>query len=131
VAQTRRKRKTKHRGTPAGNVVARGRTSRPSSRAQARQQVAQQRARARAERAAQPPSMRRAVWQAAVGACIFLVAMILFKQPLPAALMASGLMFFLYVPMSYQIDKFMHGRYKARLAREAAARQAEKERKKQ
>lgn len=126
MAQSKRKRKTKHRGTPAGNVVARGRTSRPTSRSQARQQSAQARQRARVERATQPPSWARAVRQAGVGAVIFFVALVLFKQPIPVSLMATALMFFLYIPMGYYIDSFLWKRMQVRLERQKRERKAEK-----
>lgn len=127
MAQTKKKRKTKHRGTPAGNVVARGRTSRPGARPTTRQQAGRQRQKARVERASQPPTWQGATWRAAVAAGIFFVAMVLLKQPLASAAFVTGLMFFLYIPMGFYTDRFLYGRRQAKIARDAAERRRAKE----
>lgn len=127
MAQTKRKRKTKHRGTAAGNVVARGRTSAPGSRSKTKQQVAQQRAQARQARASQPPTWNGAITRAGIAAAIFLVVMLIMKQPFAAAAFVTGLMFFVYIPMGYYTDRFLYNRRQARTAREAAVRKAERD----
>ena len=42
MAQTKRKRRTKHRGTSAGVVESRGRTTRPASPAERKKQAREQ-----------------------------------------------------------------------------------------
>lgn len=128
MAQTKRKRKTKHRGTPAGNVVARGRTSRPGASAKSSKQTSRQRQQARAARASQPPTWKGATWRAAVAAAIFFIVMVILKQPIASAAFVTVLMFVLYIPMGFYTDKFLYGRRQARLAREAAAKREAKER---
>ena len=57
MAQTKRKRRTKHRGNAAGMVEARGRTGRKPGPAERK---AGRRARARQDRFSKPPTVRSA-----------------------------------------------------------------------
>ena len=57
MAQTKRKRTRKHRGTPAGTIDRAGRTGRPQTRQDAKQ-IARER---REERLNRPPTWRSAV----------------------------------------------------------------------
>jgi hypothetical protein len=84
MAQTRRKRTRKHRGTPAGTIERAGRTGRPQTREDAKQ-IARQR---RQERADRPPT-----WGGAVN--------------------RAGFMFLLYIPLGYVTDSMIH-RYRQR-----------------
>jgi Flp pilus assembly protein TadB len=121
MAQTRRKRKRRHRGTQAGTVEARGRTSRPSgarasgsaakkkpaNRAEARD-IARQK---RASRFDEPPTWRGSLNRSAVAAAIFVVAIIVvFHRPVAPALVLGVLMVFLYLPMSFYTDRFLYNR---------------------
>jgi hypothetical protein len=106
MAQTRRRRRSKHRGTPAGTIEARGRTGRkprPEERASE--------ARPRRNRFDQPPTWKSAIQRAGLAAGIFLVAVIaIFRQNIPAAISISALMFALYIPMSYYTDTWLYRR---------------------
>src|SRR5437763_12018725 len=73
MAQTRKKRKTKHRGTAAGTIERAGRTSRQKARTSAKSTASERRA-ARYER---PPTWRGAVTRAAMGAALFGILVIL------------------------------------------------------
>lgn len=121
MAQTKKKRRTKHRGTQAGTVESRGRTGRPTSRAQARQQAAQRRQNSRVDRASQPPTWKSAIYRAGFAAAVFLLVLILFQQPPVSAVFVAIVMFGLYIPMGYYTDRFIYNR---RMRKEAAARQA-------
>src|SRR3954470_1488686 len=100
MAQTRRKRRSKHRGTHAGTIETRGRTGRkPRPEERSRGGGA---ARARRNRFDQPPTWRSATQRGGVAAGIFLVAVVaIFRQNIAAAISISAVMFALYVPMSY------------------------------
>jgi Flp pilus assembly protein TadB len=117
MAQTRRKRK--HRGTQAGTVEARGRTSRPSAtRADARH-AARDRRTARLDR---PPTWRSSLNRAAISAAVFAVAVVLlFKQSVASGLVLGVVMVVVYLPMSYYTDRFMYNR-RQRRKRAGAAR---------
>ncbi len=98
------RRRRKHRGTQAGTVRRKGRTSRPSSRMEARQ-TAQQR---RAERMNRPPSWRQSINRAGIAAAVFLAVLVLvLRQSLAAAVGLAAFMFFVYIPLGYTMDSFV------------------------
>lgn len=121
MAQTKKKRQTKHRGTQAGTIESRGRTSRPTSRAQARQQAAQRSRSGKVDRASREPSWRGACIRAGIAAGVFFAILIVMQQPPVGAVFISLLMFGLYVPMGYYTDRFLYDR---RQRKEAEARAA-------
>jgi Flp pilus assembly protein TadB len=120
MAQTKRKRKRRHRGTQAGTIEARGRTSRPSSSSRgsaAKKKPANRqegRATAREKRLArydQPPTWRGALNRAVIAAALFGVLMVLaFRRPVTEGVAFAGLMVFMYLPMSYVTDRFLYNR---------------------
>ena len=103
MAQTKRKRSRKRRGTQSGRIDSRGGRGRPRSRAEARSQ-ARKRADARRD---QTPTWGRAITRGAVGALIFFVLMVaLFRYPLGSAIGLSAAMLALYIPLGYHLDRF-------------------------
>src|SRR4051812_37866597 len=110
MAQTRRRRRSKHRGTPAGTIETRGRTGR-KPRPEERKAAGSGAPRGRRNRFDQPPTWRSAAGRAAVAAGIFLAAVIaVFRQNIAAAISISLFMFVLYVPMSYYTDMWLYRR---------------------
>jgi hypothetical protein len=105
MAQTRRKRTRKHRGTPAGTIERAGRTGRSATRTDAKQ-IARQR---RAERLDKPPTWRGAINRAAIAAAVFGVLVIaLFGRSIAQGGILAAFMFFLYIPLGYATDTFIH-----------------------
>ena len=105
MAQTRKKRKRKHRGTPAGTVERAGRTGR-SQTAQDAKAIARER---RAERLNRPPTWRGAVNRAAVAAAVFgVLVVVLFGRDIAAGAVLAVLIFFLYIPLGYATDSAIH-----------------------
>ncbi len=106
MAQTKKKRQRKHRGTQGGRVDANRRTSRPRSRAEAKA-----RARSGAKRAPrgdQPPTWRGSTIRGVIAAAIFTVLLLLIFQRSPgAALALGGFMLVFYIPAGYYIDLHM------------------------
>jgi hypothetical protein len=106
MAQTRKKRRRKHRGTQGGRVDSNRRAGRPRSREEAK-------ARARASRrqpgrADAPPTWRNAIVRGLVAAVVFTaLLLILFGRPLGSALALGGFMLVFYVPAGYYIDTMM------------------------
>ncbi len=127
MAQTKKKRRTKHRGTQAGNVESRGRTGRPTSRAQARQQAIQRRQGNRAAAANKEPSWRGATIRAAFAAAVFLAVLIVLGQPPAGAIFISIVMFGMYIVLGYYSDQFLYKRRMKKEAEAAAARKAAKQ----
>jgi hypothetical protein len=106
MAQTRKKRQRKRRGTQGGRVDNSVRTGRPRSREEAK-------ARARSRRKPvpkqdMPPTWRSALLRGLFAALIFAVLLILaFKKPLGASLLFAAFMLAFYVPSGYYIDLTM------------------------
>jgi hypothetical protein len=108
MAQTKRKRRTKHRGNAAGVVESRGRTGRKPTEDERKAATKKAAAQSRLER---PPSWRSAANKAALAAGLFAVIIIvLFKEPASRAISLAGFMLLLYIPLGYYTDKFIYDR---------------------
>ena len=113
MAQTKKRRKRKHRGTPAGTIEARGRTGRKPTAGEVRPSVRDR----RAERLSKPPSWRGSLNRAAIAALLFgVVVVVAFGQPVASGVALAAVMVLLYVPMTYYMDLFMYRRHQRRLA---------------
>jgi hypothetical protein len=115
VAQTKRKRRSKHRGNAAGTIETRGRTGRKPS---AQEQKREKRAATRAERLAQPPTWNRAILRAAAASgLLFVLTQIgLFQDDVPFG-QALAICFFamlIYIPLGYLFDSWMYKRFSRR-----------------
>jgi Flp pilus assembly protein TadB len=105
MAQTKRKRTRKHRGTPAGTIERAGRTGRPQTAGEAKQ-IAQKR---RQERLDRPPTWRSAINRAAIAAALFgVLVILLFGQGISQGVVLATLMFLLYIPLGYFTDTMIH-----------------------
>jgi len=127
VAQPKRRRRSKHRGTAAGTIEARGRTGRAGASGSAAKGGAKGAAKAgekknardaarrqRVARLDQPPTWSGAAKKAALMALIFGAAVVLiFGQPIDSAVGIAGFMLLIYVPMSYYTDLFVYRRRQA------------------
>ncbi|MEK6276918.1 MAG: hypothetical protein AABM29_02755 [Actinomycetota bacterium] len=103
MAQTKKRRRRKHRGTQGGSID-RKRTARPRSR-----QEAKARARARpGARFERPPTWRSATNRGIVAAGLFVVLLLLaFRRPVAQALAFGVFMLAFYIPMGYFIDSMI------------------------
>jgi hypothetical protein len=125
VAQTKRKRRRKHRGTQGGRIDRRPARGRPRSRAEA-----QGRARSRSkkktpgERVPQPPSWSSAAKKGGIAAVLFVGILALMGQNPLASLVIGVLMVGFYVPMAFLMDRFFHQRYLRKEAQKRAEREA-------
>jgi hypothetical protein len=121
MAQTRRRRRRKHRGTQSGRIDRRPARGRPRSRAEARARASQRGGKKKpGTRQAGPPTWGSALQKSLIaGALFFALLVVAFGgEPLPSAGIAV-LMLGFYVPLSFLFDRFF---YQRRL------RQEEKER---
>jgi Flp pilus assembly protein TadB len=111
MAQTKRKRRTKHRGTAAGTIQTRGRTGRPLSPEEKKKQA---RADARERRLNTPPTWRSSINRAAFAAVIMFIFLLLVnktaKDRLAAAAGFAVIAFAIYTPMSYYLESFLYRR---------------------
>jgi hypothetical protein len=122
MAQTKKKRQTKHRGNAAGMVEARGRTGRKPT-ADERKATARDSARARRlARLDQPPTWRSAFTRAVVAAGLFLILLVFFfrDQQLGPKLGIAVFMLGVYIPMGYYTDLFIYRRRQAKKLQEQA-----------
>jgi hypothetical protein len=111
VAQTKRKRRSKHRGNAAGTIEARGRTGRKVAPVQDKKA---DRAAARREKLAQPPTWNKATLRAAAAAgLLFVLTQVgLFQDDVPPgqALVICLLAMLIYIPLGYMFDNWMYKR---------------------
>jgi hypothetical protein len=102
MAQTKKKRRRKQRGTQGGRIDTNTR-SKPRSRAEAKS-----RARAKRKPVARvdlPPTWRSSITRGLVAAVIFTVLLLLiFKRPAGVALALGAFMLAFYIPAGYFID---------------------------
>jgi hypothetical protein len=112
MAQTKRKRRRKHRGTQGGRI------DRSPSRGRARSRAeAQNRARSRAkkkkpgDRTPQPPNWGSAAKKGAVAAVLFVGILALMGQQPIASLLIGILLLGFYIPMAYLMDRFFYQRH--------------------
>ncbi len=122
MAETRKRRKGKKRGTQGGRVDNKPRGGRPRNRAEAKN-----RARAKRNvpvRGDAPPTWRNSALRGIFAAVIFFVLLILlFKRPFGTALAFAAFMLAFYIPAGYYIDTALwRKRERARIR----ARQQEK-----
>ena len=108
MAQTKRRRRRKHRGTQGGRID-RARRGRPRTREEAK---ARARSRpSRAPRGERPPTWRSAINRALIASGIFfLLLVLLFGKPVGASVAFASFMLVFYVPMGYFIDRMVWNR---------------------
>jgi hypothetical protein len=106
MAQTKRKRRSKHRGNAAGTVEARGRTGRKPTAAEQRKSESRG---AREERRFIEPSWGSAATRAGLASVmlfvLFQVGLAGEKQTIATSLALSVGAFLLYVPLGYKVDR--------------------------
>jgi Flp pilus assembly protein TadB len=114
MAQTRRKRRTKHRGTAAGNIQARGRTGRPPT---AEERKKQTRTDSRERRLNTPPTWKGAATRGALAAVLLFVLFAFLgrgKNPLASAAIFAVFALALYIPGGYYMETWMYRRRQKR-----------------
>src|SRR5437588_8143978 len=118
MAQTRRKRRSKHRGTPAGTIEARGRTGRPPTPEERKRQ---NRTTARERRLNTPPTWKSSIMRALLAAVlvfVFLLVTAKGKNKIPVALSFTAVALIIYIPAGYYLELFL---YRRRMRKKAAA----------
>ena len=115
MAQTKRKRRTKHRGNAGGAIEARGRTGRKPTADERKSQAKMTAQQRREERLNKPPTWAGATQRAALATLIFVIALLLvFREPVTRVIALSGFILLLYIPMGYYTDLFMYRRRQAK-----------------
>ncbi len=110
MAQAKRNRRRKHRGTQAGTVERRGRTGRAQTQAEAKQ-ISRRGGADRASRELRPPTWRGSAVRALIAAVLFgVVAIFLLDQPPLSGVLLAAIMVLVYLPVGYYTDRFMYRR---------------------
>jgi hypothetical protein len=107
MAQTKRKRRTKHRGNAAGSIEARGRTGRKPTPQEAK-------AAARQQRRAKPPTWNSAIMKAgAMAVLLFILTQIgIFGSETTTSqgIFLAAMAMLIYTPLAYATDRFVYNR---------------------
>ena len=112
MAQTRRKRQTKHRGNAAGVVESRGRTGRKPTAAEKSgnaRELAREREQ-KLDRRDRPPTWRGAFIRAMFAAVLMLLIVIVVFNQANQAIALFPIVLLMYVPISYYTDKWIYDR---------------------
>ena len=103
MAQTKKKRRRKRRGTQGGRIDTNRKAARPRNRAEAKARAGAKRK--AAPKADLPPTWRGSAIRGVFAAVVFaLLLIVIFKKPAGAALIFGGFMLAFYIPAGYYID---------------------------
>lgn len=125
MAQTKRKRQTKHRGNAAGMVESRGRTGRkPTADEKSGKAVSAKDRQKQIPRADRPPTWLGAFYRAMAAAVLMLlVSLLLLKLKHPnQAVALFPIVLIAYVPISYYTDLWLFRRRQASKAKRAGGK---------
>jgi hypothetical protein len=120
MAQTKRKRQTKHRGNAAGSIESRGRTGRKPTAAEKRgdaKAIAKEKA-APVDRRDEPPTWRSAFIKAMFAGVAFLVIFAVFIKHSGNAIALFPFVIGFYTLISFYTDKFVYERRMRNKAKE-------------
>lgn len=124
MPQTKRKRKTKHRGNAAGVVESRGRTGRRPTAAEKNPQLKQANVVKQAKKEARfdkPPTWKSAFYKALLAAVIMVaLSLVLIKKPGQVEFLFP-VVFLFYIPISYYTDQWAYKRRQRAKAKQAAS----------
>jgi hypothetical protein len=127
MSQTKKKRRSKHRGNAAGVVEARGRTGRKPTADERKVSEKDRAAQARKDRMMRPPSWRSATIRAGMASVVFgLLVAFAFKQQVGQAITLTAFVFVFYIPLGYYTDSFIYKRRVRSEASKAAKAKAER-----
>src|SRR3954447_3150001 len=120
MAQTRRKRKRRHRGTQAGTIERAGRTSKPAEHSPKRTKgstkvdgraLSQQR---REDRLNREPTWRGALNRAGLAAVVLVIFISVVQKNIAQGLVMGVFALVIYVPLSYYTDLALYRRRQRR-----------------
>jgi hypothetical protein len=111
MAQTKRKRRTKHRGTAAGTIETRGRTGRPPTPEEKKKAA---RMTARERRLNTPPTWKGSLSRASMAAAILFIFVLIAgpkgSNRIASAFIFAALALAIYVPAGYYLETLLYRR---------------------
>jgi hypothetical protein len=125
MAQTKRKRRRKHRGTQGGRIDRRPARGRARSRSEAQARARSRTKKKSGPRVPEPPTRSSALKKGGIAAVLFIAVLALFGQSPAAAVIAGVVIFPAYTVMSYLIDRFIYRRYLRKEEQKRTEREAE------
>jgi hypothetical protein len=119
MAQTKRKRRTKHRGNAAGGIEVRGRTGRPPS---PQEKKKADRAKVREERLLKEPTWSQSFRRASLAAGLMFVFLLVTDHtkhgsPIITAVLFAIIAMVIYVPAGYYLERFLWRRRMIKLGK--------------
>jgi hypothetical protein len=118
MAQTKRRRQTKHRGNAAGVVESRGRTGRKPTKDEKTGKGGAPQKQKSVDRLEREPTWRGAFYRAMAAAVVMLLISILLLKKPNEAIALFPIVLIAYVPISFYTDTWL---YKRRMASKAKA----------
>ncbi len=108
MAQTKKKRRKKHKGTQGGRIDSK-RRSRPRSREEAKAQARSRRSGGKVSpKTDHPPTWRSSINRGIIAALIFAaLLLVIFHRPVAASIGLAAFMLIFYIPAGYYIDMMM------------------------
>lgn len=116
MAQTKRRRRTKHRGNAAGAIEARGRTGRKPTAAErkgasgGRGGATKSARERRLERYDKPPTWKAATQRAALAGVFMFIVAILLLGSVARAVVLLPFVLVIYIPVGYYTDRFLYNK---------------------
>ena len=123
MAQTKKKRRRKHRGTQGGRIDRRPARGRARSRAEAQSRAKSRTSKKSGPKIPEPPSWGTAAKKGALASVLFVGVLAFFGNSPVGTLLIGALALGFYIPMAYLMDRFFYQRY----LRKEAAKRAERE----
>jgi hypothetical protein len=125
MAQTKRRRTTKHRGNAAGMIESRGRTGRKPTETERKTAASGSgKGSARPNRFDKPPTWRGSINRALIAIVAFAVLILVIPgfhvKPI-AVIPLAAVMLLIYIPMGYYTDQYMYRRRQRKLAEQGSA----------
>jgi hypothetical protein len=126
MAQTKKKRRRKHRGTQGGRIDRRPARGRARSRAEAQARARNRPKKKGGPRVPEPPTWSSALKKGGLAAVLFASLLMVFGQNPAVSLGIGALMLGFYVPMAYTLDRFLYQRHLRKEAQKRAEREAQR-----
>ena len=126
MAQTKKKRRRKHRGTQGGRIDRRPARGRARSRAEAQSRARSRTKKKGGPRVPEPASWSSALKKGGIAAVLFVAVITVFGQSPAVALVVGVAMLGFYVPMAFTLDRFMYQRHLRKEAKKRAEREAQR-----
>jgi hypothetical protein len=126
MAQTKKKRRRKHRGTQGGRIDRRPARGRARSRAEAQSRARNRTKKKGGPRVPEPPTWSSALKKGGIAAVLFVAVITVFGQSPALALLVGIVMLGFYVPMAFTVDRFVYQRFLRKEAKQRAEREAQR-----